>query len=214
MAKRITKRKFINLTPSDIGKMKSPELRELLRGARNLFSQQESTFKRYEKTVWSPSLEKMQNYYEDRGKKAPSRMNMNQMRNELFHLQDFFTSETSTVPGARQVAIEQDKRIFGVNEKGKARFRPTVEQRTKLWSLFNEYKSLRPADVLENSNIVQQVVGQMIIDSAKNKNIDLDLSSATLHEIENRIYDMKSQYNWEMEEDDDGESVFSGTRPY
>ena len=214
MARKLTKRRFTNLSPSDIGKMKSPELRELIRGARNLYSQQEKMFKKYENKVWSPALEKMQSYYEDRGQKAPSRMNINQMRNELFHLQDFFSADTSTVPGARQVAIEQDKRIFGTDEKGKARFRPTVEQRTKLWSLFTEYKSLRPADVLENSNIVQQVVGQMIIESAKNKNIDLDLSSATLHEIENRIYDLKNQYNWEMEEDDDGESIFSGTLPY
>ena len=211
---RISKRKFLNLSPSEIGKMKAPELRELLRGARNLFNQQESTFKKYEKNVWSPALDKMQDYYEDKGKKAPSRMNINQMRNEVFHLQDFFSSETSTVPGSRRVAIEQDKRIFGVDKRGRPKFRPTVEQRSKLWSLFNEYKSLRPADVFENSNLVQQVVGQMIIESSKIKNIDLDFSSATLHEIENRIYEMKSQYNSEMEEDEDGESVFSGTRPY
>jgi hypothetical protein len=87
---KITKKKFVNLSPSEIGKMKAPELRELLRGARQLFNVQEQTFKKYEKSVWSPARDKMKNYYESTEQKAQSRMNINQMRGELFQLQNFF----------------------------------------------------------------------------------------------------------------------------
>ena len=61
---RITKRSFLKLNPADIGKLKAPELRELLRGVRNLFTQQEKTFGKYKQSVYSPALDKMENFYE------------------------------------------------------------------------------------------------------------------------------------------------------
>ena len=87
-------------------------------------------------------MEKMKDFYEDRGKNAPSRMNMNQMRNEVFKLQEFFEAETSTVPGARRVQAEQDRRIFGTDSRGRAKNRMTVEERTDFWKVFEEYKKM------------------------------------------------------------------------
>ena len=207
---RITKRSFLKLDPSQIGKLKAPELRELLRGVRNLFTQQEKTFKRYEKTVFSPAMEKMKDFYEDRGKKAPSRMNMNQMRNEVFKLQEFFEAETSTVPGARRVQAEQDRRIFGTDSRGRAKNRMTVEERTDFWKVFEEYKKMRPADVLEQSNIVQQAIGQILIENDK-----IDFNMETLQKVMDRVEGQRQRFNWEMDVDYEGSgSVFTGNRPY
>ena len=206
---RITKRSFLKLDPSQIGKMKSPELRELLRGVRNLFKQQEKTFKRYEKSVFSPALEKMRDFYEDRGKNAPSRMNMNQMRNEVFKLQEFFEADTSTVPGARQVQAEQDRRIFGTDSRGRAKNRMTVEERTNFWTVFEEYKKMRPADVLEQSNIVQQAIGQILIENDK-----IDFNMETLQKLIDKVEGQRQRFNWEMDVSYEGTgSVFTGNRP-
>ena len=206
---RITKRSFLKLDPSQIGKLKAPELRELLRGARNLFTQQEKTFKRYEKTVFSPAMEKMKDFYEDRGKNAPSRMNMNQMRNEVFKLQEFFEAETSTVPGARRVQAEQDRRIFGTDSRGRAKNRMTVEERTDFWKVFEEYKKMRPADVLEQSNIVQQAIGQILIENDK-----IDFNMETLQKVIDKVEGQRQRFNWEMDVSYEGSgSVFTGSRP-
>ena len=207
---RITKRSFLKLNPSDIGKLKAPELRELLRGVRNLFTQQEKTFNRYKKSVYSPALEKMENFYDNSGKKAPSKMNMNQMRNEVFRLQEFFGSETATVPGARKVQAEQDRRIFGTDKRGRAKYRMTVEQRSQLWSIFEEYKKMRPSDVMEQSNIVQQAIGQVLIETDK-----IDFSMETLNKVMDKVIDRRQRFNWEMDGIDyDGEEpVFTGKRP-
>lgn len=206
---RITKSKLLKLTPSEIGKMKSPELRELLRGVRNLFNHQEKTFKRYEKSVFSPALEKMRDFYEDRGKNAPSRINMNQMRNEIFKLQEFFEADTSTVPGARRVQAEQDRRIFGTDSRGRAKKRMTVEERTNFWTVFEEYKKMRPADVLEQSNIVQQAIGQILIENGK-----IDFNMETLQKLMDKVEEQRQRFNWEMDVSYEGTgSVFTGNRP-
>lgn len=206
---RITKRSFLKLDPSQIGKLKAPELRELLRGVRNLFTQQEKTFKRYEKTVFSPAMEKMKDFYEDRGKNAPSRMNTNQMRNEVFKLQEFFEAETSTVPGARRVQAEQDRRIFGTDSRGRAKNRMTVEERTDFWKVFEEYKKMRPADVLEQSNIVQQAIGQILIENDK-----IDFNMETLQKVMDKVEGQRQRFNWEMDVNYEGSgSVFTGSRP-
>ena len=207
---RITKRSFLKLNPSDIGKLKSPELRELIRGVRNLFSQQEKTFNKYDQTVYSPALDKMKDYYEDRGKKAPSKMNVNQMRSELFRLQEFFDSDTSTVPGARKVQAEQDRRIFGTDKRGRPKYRMTVQQRSDLWKVFEEYKKLRPSDALEQSNIIQQAVGQILIEEGK-----IDFNMDTLNKVMEKVEQERVRFNWEMDIDyDDSEPVFTGKRPY
>ena len=207
---KITKRSFLKLNPSDIGKLKSPELRELIRGVRNLFSQQEKTFNKYDQTVYSPALDKMKDYYEDRGKKAPSKMNVNQMRSELFRLQEFFDSDTSTVPGARKVQAEQDRRIFGTDKRGRPKYRMTVQQRSDLWKVFEEYKKLRPSDALEQSNIIQQAVGQILIEEGK-----IDFNMDTLNKVMEKVEQERVRFNWEMDIDyDNSEPVFTGKRPY
>lgn len=218
MAKKITKKNFVKLDPSQIGKMKNPELRELLRGARQLYNSQEKTFKRYEKTVYSPALDKMQDFYSDRGEKAVSRMRRAEMQQELFRLQEFFDSKTATVPGARKVMLEQDKRIFGVNEKGKPAQRMTLEQRKGFWSAYNEFVNLKKESYIRNmgSDTIQQYLGQMIVESAKIKGTGgFDFTAGTFNELIRRLEEQKAEEDWEMNNYEYGDSnVLSGKRPY
>ena len=218
MAKKITKKYVKDLTPAQIGKMKSPELRSLLRGMRNLFTQQEKVFKKYEEKVFSPARQKMKEYYQENGRQDVSNMNMNRMRSEVFKLQDFFNSKTSTLPGARTVEVAEDKRLFGVDKRGRARYRMNVQERTSMWALVEEYKRLNRQEIFE-SDIVQQAVASMVIDASKGfsydgRKINLEVNAEMLDEIRRRIDIMRENY-WEngeyYEPDND---VFSGTRPY
>lgn len=234
---KFNKKKFSNLDASDIGKMKAPELRELLRGARAAFRAQEQTFKKYESKVWSPALEKMQDYYEritgrpvshasfkgtpleditmpDYSSQRPiSKMTRNQMLGEIMHLQEFFQARTSTVPGARKVMIEQDARIFGINEKtGKPAKRMSVEERTRMWRNYIKFVGTHPniVNLLEGgSNRVQQYFGQWVKD---NKG---EMSVSDIEEAFNDLMDeyMTEDWEWDDYEYEDSD-VFSGTRPY
>lgn len=210
---RFNKKKFSNLEASDIGKMKAPELRELLRGARAAFRSQQETFKKYESSVWSPSLEKMEAYYEGATQRPISKMTRNQMLGEVMHLQEFYKARTSTVPGARKVMIEQDARIFGVNEKtGKPAKRMSVEERTRMWRNYTKFIATHPniVNLLEGgSDRVQQYFGEWA-KSNKGEMSTLDMEEA--------FNDLMSEYmteDWEWQGYEDADSdVFSGTRPY
>ena len=211
--KKLTKKKFTSITPSQLGKMKAPELREMLRGARNLLNKQIATFSKYKNSVYSPALEKMQSYYDDAGKQNISNMRVSKMRNELFRLQDFFNSDTSTVPGARKVAIEQDKRIFGETEKGKAKKRMTLEQRTNFWAAYNEFINLNSEAYVRNmgSNTIQQYLGQMVLETRKN----FDLDATNFEQLKQLLEDRQDEEEWERSNYEYFDSdVSSGKRPY
>jgi hypothetical protein len=227
---RVTKKSFLKLTPSEIGKMKSPELRELLRGARNLFSQQSKTFEKYSDKIYSHSYEKMREYYRDHGREkvevkggvesystVPERMNkmsINQMRNEVFRLQEFFDSKTSTVPGTRQVTSDMAKRIFGETKSGRPKKNLSVDEWRDFWSIYDEYKRQRPADTITQSNVVQQLLGQMMVDSLKTRGLSLYLGQSVIDELRDLIEDRRKRENWEMDVSYEGTgSVFTGNRP-
>ena len=210
---RFNKKKFSNLEASDIGKMKAPELRELLRGARANFRSQQETFKKYESSVWSPALEKMEAYYEGSTQRPISKMTRNQMLGEVMHLQEFYKAKTSTVPGARKVMIEQDARIFGINEKtGKPAKRMSVEERTRMWRNYKKFIATHPniVNLLEGgSDRVQQYFGQWVKDN-KGEMSTLDMEEA-FNDLMNEY--MTEDWEWDDYEYDDSD-VFSGTRPY
>lgn len=227
---RLTKSRFLKFTPSEIGKMKAPELRELLRGARNLFSQQSKTFERYNDKVYSHSYELMREYYRDHGREkvevkggveyystVPERMNkmnINQMRSEVFRLQEFFDSKTSTLPGTRKVTSEMAKRIFGETKTGRPKRNLSVDEWRDFWDIYDEYKLQRPSDILTQSNIVQQMLGQMFTGSLKEVGISPAFGQDTLNELRDLVRDRGRRENWEMDVSYEGSgSVFTGSRP-
>ena len=216
--KRLTKTYVRNLSPAEIGKMQAPELRELLRGMRNLFTQQDKIFQKYEEKIFSPARQSMKEYYNKSGKPDTVDMSINQMRSEAFKLQDFFQQKTSTLPGARAVEIAEDKRLFGEDKRGRAKYRMNVKERTSMWALVEEYKRLNKAEMFE-SDIIQQAVASMVIDASKNRSyngreINLEINALNMEEITRRIGILREQ-NWENEAYADSDyDVFSGTRPY
>lgn len=217
---KLTKKSLLNLTPSEIGKMKNPELRAILRGARQLYTQQEKTLNRYSQTVYSHAHELMQDYYEENGTKNVSRMRQSELRGEIFRLQEFFDSQSATVPGARKIALEQDKRIFGETKTGRPKRRMSVEQRKKFWSAYDEYKNIHSESYVRNmgSNTIQQMLAEIATESVS-FNDDFEdgrwFTSDILADLDRRVKERKESEDWENSGYDNfNGNVHSGKRPY
>lgn len=215
---KFLKKSFLAMEPAELGKLKLSEARSLLRQARAAYEKQEKTFSKYKDSVWSPAVEKMQDYYEDTGKNSISKMRLSKVQNELFRLQDFFGSETSTVPGARRVMLEQDRRIFGTNEKtGKPIKRMSLDQRTDFWAAYNEFVNMEKESYIRNmgSNTIQTFLGQIIIEKNKKGDGYSGFDSSDFKELRRRIARDREREEWEMSSYESGDSdVLSGKRSY
>lgn len=79
---------------------------------------------------------------------------------EIAKAQDFLNSATSTRIGVEKLNYEQDQRIFGTYANGAPKYEMTPDQRSKFWSLYNEFMDSNPA-IKESgySTIIQQLVG-------------------------------------------------------
>ena len=215
---KFLKKSFLAMEPAELGKLKLSEARSLLRQARAAYEKQEKTFSKYKDSVWSPAVEKMQDYYEDTGKNSISKMRLSKVQNELFRLQDFFGSETSTVPGARRVMLEQDRRIFGTNEKtGKPIKRMSLDQRTDFWAAYNEFVNMEKESYIRNmgSNTIQTFLGQIILEKNKKGDGYSGFDSSDFKELRRRIARDREREEWEMSSYESGDSdVLSGKRSY
>ena len=217
---KLTKKSLLNLTPSEIGKMKNPELRAILRGARQLYTQQEKVLNRYSQQVYSHAHELMKDYYEENGTKSVSRMRQSELRGEIFRLQEFFDSQSATVPGARKIALEQDRRIFGETKTGKPKRRMSVEQRKNFWSAYDEYKNIHSESYVRNmgSNTIQQMLAEIATESST---FDEDFEDGNwftadmLADLDRRVQERKKSEDWETSGYDRfNDDVHSGKRPY
>ena len=222
---KITKKKFSSLSPSGIGKMKDPELRSLLLGVRNLYQAQSDVFKKYSESVFSPALDKMEEYYKNKGMKDISNMKRAEIQSELFRLQEFFQSRTSTVPESMRVQVEQDRRLFGVQTKdgisytektGKPLARMGLEQRKSYWSAYNEFILTKGEAYLSRitSDVIQQYLGEIVLASTSSKDDPFEFSREFFKELELNLEKAKEE-EWErsmyVHTDDD---LYSGKRPY
>lgn len=215
---KFLKKSFLAMEPAELGKLKLSEARSLLRQARAAYEKQEQTFSKYKDSVWSPAVEKMQDYYEDTGKNSISKMRLSKVQNELFRLQDFFGSETSTVPGARRVMMEQDRRIFGTSEKtGKPIKRMSLDQRTEFWAAYNEFVNMEKESYIRNmgSNTIQTFLGQIILEKNKKGDGYSGFDYSDFKELRRRIARDREREEWEMSSYESGDSdVLSGKRSY
>lgn len=172
MARKITYAKIKSMGASEISKLSQKEAAEMLRQFREKFRYRQKAFDRAGKNVYSPALEKMESYYDRNGVQSPDSMNVNRIRSELFHIQEFFNSKTADVKGAREVMREQDARIFGTNERGTPLKRMTVEERTKFWSVYEEFlKTYKNAEALYGSDKIQQYLGDLTLQDRKKKGV-------------------------------------------
>ena len=171
MARKITYAKIKSMGATEISKMNQQQAAEMLRQFREKFRYRQKAFDRAGKNVYSPALEKMEGYYDRNGVQSPESMNVNRIRSELFHIQEFFNSKTADVKGAREVMREQDARIFGTNDRGSPVKRMTIEERTKFWSVYEEFlKTYKNAEAIYGSDKIQQFLGDLTIGDRGRKN--------------------------------------------
>lgn len=221
---KVTKKSFLNLSPVDISNMKNPELRSLLRGVRQLYSQQEKTFKRYSQEVYSHAYELMKDYYEENGVRNVSKMRQSELRGEVFRLQEFFEAQSSTVPGARTIALEQDLRIFGGDkERRKPNRRMSYNERKNFWHAYDEYKNIHSETYVRNmgSNTIQQVLSQIAVeyenfgDDFSGDPNDHWFTAEMLADLDRQVKERKKSEDWETSGYDNfNGNVHSGKRPY
>ena len=172
MAKRITYAKLKSMEASEISKLSQKEAAEMLRQFREKFRYREKAFDRAGKNVYSPALEKMEDYYERNGVQSPESMNVNRIRSELFHIQEFFNSKTADVKGAREVMRNQDASIFGVDSKGRPLKRMSIEERTEFWATYEEFlKTYKNAEAMYGSDRIKQFLGDVMKGNKARKNM-------------------------------------------
>ena len=172
MAKKITYKELKTKSAVEISKLNKQQAAEMLKQFREKFRFREKAFQRAGKNVYSPALEKMDEYYQRNGVQSPETMNVNKIRSELFHIQEFFNSDTADVKGARKVMREQDARIFGTNERGTPKYRMTIEERTKFWETYNEFvNTFKNYESIYGSDRIQQFLGEITASGRKEKGI-------------------------------------------
>lgn len=164
---RLTYETIRRMTPEALGKLSKEQSKDLLRQFRQKYQVRAEQLERWEGRVYSYAKDKMDDYYANAKNTNIETMSRNQLQNELFQIQAFFNSETSSVQGAKRVAREQDVRIFG--ETGnRAKHRMSVEDRRKFWALYEEFLNQNPtATTAYTSGKIQQYIGQMIKDKSK-----------------------------------------------
>lgn len=168
MAKKITYAQLKSMSATEISKLSQSEAADLLKQFREKLTYRERAFKRAGPNVYSPALEKIQDYYERNGVQSPKSMNVNKLRSELFHIQEFFNSKTADVKGAREVMREQDARIFGTSAKGVPLKRMTREERDRYWATYDEFlRTYKNAEALYGSDKIQQYLGEMTLEGRK-----------------------------------------------
>ena len=172
MAKRITYAKLKSMSVSEISKFNQQEAAEMLRQFREKFRYRQKAFDRAGKNVYSPALEKMEGYYDRNGVQSPESMNVNRIRSELFHIQEFFNSKTADVKGAREVMRNQDASIFGVDAKGRPLKRMSIEERAEFWATYEEFlKTYKNAEAMYGSDRIKQFLGDVMKGNKARKNM-------------------------------------------
>ena len=205
---RVTYQSIKDLKPSELGKMSKSQLTDLLRKIRvKTQTRMEQLGKA--KGVYSPAKEIF-----EANVKTPSlsKMSRNAMLHEILEHQSLHQSQTSTVSGARKVAREQDVRIFG-EKNGRPRHRMTLEQRSKFWSIYEEFqRTFKNAEYLYGSNRIQQYLGDMVIKKRLKAGNDIDVEdlNSLLSSLQQSIEEQEEQGGYEFE----NANVYSGKRSY
>ena len=187
---RITYAYLASLTSQDLNALSRRQAQGLLREARKKFQARVRQLEKVASSVYSHSLNKMQDFYSETETKAPSQTNLQDAKKELARLRDFFASEGSTVEGARKIQREQDARIFGEDEFGRPKSRMTLNQRKRFWSIYEEFSSsYTNAEYLYGSNRIQQFLGQMIkADPDRKFGVDSNTFEFLLSMLEEQYY--------------------------
>lgn len=211
---RFNKKKFL---AADLNTMSKVDMMPLLREARAAYQRQAATFSR-NASVYSHAKALMDEWYGDHGLKAISRMKKSEIQPELYRLQEFFGSKTSTVTGARKVAIETDRRLFGADESGKPLFRMKKDEASNFWANYHAFEELNEAFVRNaTSEFVQQVLGEWMKGTYQSfrklgKEIDPSriMNTTFMTELKSTIENLKSEKDSSRGFVDEERNILSG----
>lgn len=130
-------------------------------------------------------------------------MTRNQLLMEFARYSKFFNDVTSTVEGIKTVNLEQDKRIFGVDEKGRAKSTMGDSERKSFWSLYDEFINQHAEMISQyGSNRVQTAISEVLLEGSDPKNF-VEILSRAQEKLQQQV----------REEPRHGPNVYSGRGP-
>lgn len=199
--------RIANIDDREISKLKGEEgmktLRSYVSSLRQGYARRTAAFARRNIVSYA------QIAFEENGvpSKVPiSKMSRSQLLIEYFRYQKFFRSESSTIAGARKINREQDIRLFGANKRGTPKKTLTNAERTKYWTLYNEYMSQYPN---RQNALYSDKVQRILADMVFRENLTTDDITEMFDEAEERLH---SAYLEETERD--VPNIFSGRGPF
>lgn len=205
---RVTYQYIRDIDPEQLTKMKKPELTELLRKVRAKFQTREKQLSKAD--IYSPALEGMKNYYEENGRRAPTKATRNQTINEILRIKQFMNAKSSDVKGARELRRETNKRIFGEDILGNPAARMNTEQEKSFWSHYNEFMhQYNKSSTLYSSGRVMQSLGEMWTKFLGRKKNRPDLPEGIDSDILKNIKDILDKEKY-REDDEAVRDAFSG----
>lgn len=162
---RETRAEKISTIPiEEVSKMKETELKKLVGQLEMGYKRRVGAFKR--QGLVSQAQLALEGQMTD--KRPTSKLTRNQALLRFALYQKFFKGMTSTVSGIKEVNLQQDIRLFGVDEEGKPRYRMNQAERTAYWKLYEEYQRQEPSKFVNYGyNVVQEAIVQMQLSGAE-----------------------------------------------
>lgn len=114
----------------------------------------------------------------------PDLAERNRLILEIARYAKFFNDETSSEAGIRRVNRAQDISIFGADKRGNPNYTMSNEERTRFWSLYEEFLNQDPtATSRYDSNRIKTMLGDIMINEEQS-NVITDL----FDNLEERLY--------------------------
>lgn len=100
----------------------------------------------------------------NRIRKPVDKMTRNQLLLEFAAYSSFFNSQTSSIKGIRKVNLEQDKRLFGTDNRGIPLRRMSSAERERFWEVYDEFAVQKKASFTNfGYNQVQEYITKMVV---------------------------------------------------
>ena len=201
--KTITYQEIKELDVDNLSKMTKSQLVDLTKKIREKTNIRISQLEKA-KNTYSPAKTKLE---ENLKKISADKMSRNALIHEIAVHQAFHQSKTSTVEGARKVATQQDIMIFGAGKTGRPKHRMKAEQRTRFWSLYDEFlRTYANANARFGYQAIWQHLGEMQIKGKiKTKK---EINADDLEELLRRLEIKEEEENGDYEYD--SANVYSG----
>ena len=202
---RVTYDFIKNLSDNDINSLDRNQARKILGEVRKKYSTRAKQLDKNAEKVYSPAKQKMDDWLSKHRQVAISKTSLKNARKELFRMREFFRADTSTVQGARRVMREQDKMLFGETASGRPKKRMTTSQRTKYWSLYNDFlKTNKTAAYIFGYKTVQRIMAEVVVGKKTATGDNLDNKLEIFDEVLSLLTEREAEYEYT------NANVFSG----